>query len=66
MLTIYSIHLLLACQHGYEYDHTYYQQTVVTQEDWVCDKNLYVTNTFVFNRLGEVIGTFFLGQLGDL
>lgn len=55
-----------ACSHGYEYDHTYYQQTAVTQQDWVCDKDLYVTNTFVFNRLGEVVGTFIIGQMGDL
>lgn len=62
-----SLYLSLspACRHGYDYDHTYYERTAVTQENWVCDKELYVTNTFVFNRLGEVVGTFFIGQMGD-
>lgn len=54
-----------ACVHGYEYDRTYYQLTAVSQQNWVCDKDLYVTNTFVFNRLGEVVGTLIVGQLGD-
>lgn len=58
--------LISACLHGYDYDNTYYQQTTVTQQDWVCDKEIYVTNTFVFNRIGEVVGTFFIGQMGDL
>lgn len=55
-----------ACSFGYEYDRTYYEETAVTQHDWVCDKDLYVTNTFVFNRLGEVVGTLIIGTMGDL
>ena len=54
------------CQHGWDYDHTWYTRTVVTQEDWVCEKELHVTNTFVFSRVGDVLGTFVFGQLGDL
>lgn len=61
-----SSRLFAECSHGFRYDHTYYEQTAVTQQDWVCDKHLYVTNTFVFNRLGEVLGTFIVGQMGDL
>ena len=26
---------------------------------------MYQTNSFVFNRIGEVVGTFIFGQLGD-
>lgn len=37
----------------------------LSQEDWVCTKDMYQTNTFALNRIGEVIGTFFFGQLGD-
>lgn len=48
-----------------EYDKKWYQSTIVSQEDWVCSKDMYQTNTFALNRIGEVIGTFFLGQLGD-
>lgn len=57
--------LLIECVHGYEYDKTWYDRTVVSQENWVCEKDLYQTNTYVFIRIGEVIGTFFFGQLGD-
>lgn len=49
----------------YEFDRQWYADTVVSQENWVCSKDMYQTNTFVFNRIGEVIGTFFFGQLGD-
>ncbi|XP_063703892.1 organic cation transporter 1-like [Culicoides brevitarsis] len=49
----------------YDYDETWYDQTVVSQENWVCDRALYVTNTFSFHRLGEVVGTFIFGQLSD-
>jgi hypothetical protein len=27
---------------------------------------LYQTNSYVFNRIGEVVGTFAFGQLGDM
>ncbi|XP_055907554.1 carcinine transporter-like isoform X2 [Eupeodes corollae] len=53
------------CSNGYIYDKTWYETTITTQEDWVCEKELYVTNTFVFNRISEVVGALFLGQLGD-
>ncbi|XP_055678172.1 carcinine transporter-like [Lutzomyia longipalpis] len=55
----------ISCTHGYIYDKQWYERTAVTQQDWVCDKDLYVTNTFVFNRVGECFGTFIFGQLGD-
>lgn len=54
-----------ACIHGYEYDKTWFQSTIVTEYDWVCDKVFYKPNAFVFDRIGEVIGTFIFGQLGD-
>ncbi|XP_066998143.2 carcinine transporter isoform X2 [Anabrus simplex] len=56
----------VACQHGWEYDQTWYRMTAPTQEDWVCDKELYVTNVFVFGQVGDVVGTFIFGQLGDI
>lgn len=56
---------IIRCQHGWDYDHTWYTRTAVTQEDWVCDRELYVTNTFVVSRAGDVLGTFIFGQLGD-
>lgn len=55
----------ISCDHGYEYDKTWYERTAVSDEDWVCDRALFQTNTFVFHRIGEVVGTFVFGQLGD-
>lgn len=55
----------ISCVHGYDYDKTWYARTVVSDENWVCDRVLYQTNTFVFHRIGEVVGTFVFGQLGD-
>ncbi|XP_055905497.1 carcinine transporter [Eupeodes corollae] len=53
------------CPYGYSYDKTWYERTIPTQEHWVCDKDMYVTNTFVVSRVTEVIGSFVLGQMGD-
>lgn len=55
----------ISCVHGYDYDKTWYLRTAVSDENWVCEKTLYQTNTFVFHRIGEVVGTFVFGQLGD-
>lgn len=37
----------------------------MSDQDWICDKALYQTNVFLWHRVGEVVGTFFFGQLGD-
>lgn len=60
-----GIFSLTGCRHGYEYDKQWYEETVVSKEDWVCDRGLYVTNALSFNRFGEVVGTFIFGQMGD-
>lgn len=65
LLKHYKTHLNLGCINGYEYDKTWFQNTIITQENWVCEKDLFKTNAFVFDRIGEVIGTFIFGQLGD-
>uniref|UniRef100_A0A8D8A2R7 Solute carrier family 22 member 5 n=1 Tax=Culex pipiens TaxID=7175 RepID=A0A8D8A2R7_CULPI len=54
-----------SCLYGYEYDREYFDRTPVTEQDWVCEKELHPTNVFAFIRFGEVSGTFVLGQLGD-
>ncbi|XP_026477381.1 carcinine transporter-like [Ctenocephalides felis] len=56
---------VIGCQHGYEYDKTWFVQTAPSQQDWVCDRELYVTNAFASSKIGEVLGTFMFGQLGD-
>lgn len=49
----------------HEFDKQWYESTIVSQEDWVCSKDLYQTNAFALNRIGEVIGCLFLSPLGD-
>lgn len=53
------------CRHGWEYDKEWFENTAVSQENWVCEKDMYQTNTFAYGRLGEVIGSLVFGQLGD-
>ncbi|XP_065079930.1 beta-alanine transporter isoform X1 [Ochlerotatus camptorhynchus] len=56
---------IINCAYGYDYDRTYYDRTPITENDWICDKGFRETNIFVYNRFGELIGTFIFGQLGD-
>lgn len=53
------------CRNGFTYDKQWYEETIPTKENWVCEKDLYMTNTFVVSRAFEVIGSFVLGQIGD-
>ncbi|GLV42087.1 uncharacterized protein CBL_04954 [Carabus blaptoides fortunei] len=55
----------VTCQFGWEFDKTWYSETAPSEGEWVCDKELYVSNAFAFGRIGDVIGTFIFGQLGD-
>ncbi|XP_044742619.1 solute carrier family 22 member 5-like [Chrysoperla carnea] len=54
-----------SCNNGWEFDKTWYESTIVTDNDWVCDKEVYVTHSLVYSRVGEFIGTIVLGSLGD-
>jgi OCT family organic cation transporter-like MFS transporter 4/5 len=58
--------VLSDCAYGYDYDKTYNDRTPVSDEDWVCKRELYQTNSIVFAQIGEVVGTFAFGQLGDM
>ena len=44
---------------------TWYKETISMKENWVCDKDMYVTNTFVISRVFEIVGNFALGYIGD-
>lgn len=55
----------ISCAYGYDYDKTWYKRTAASDEDWICERGLFLTNTFVFHRVGELLGTFIFGQLGD-
>ncbi|XP_037885296.1 solute carrier family 22 member 5 isoform X2 [Glossina fuscipes] len=54
------------CRYGWSYDQTWYEKTIPTQENWICAKDLFVTNVFVVARITEVVGSFLLGQMGDI
>nr|CAD7265567.1 unnamed protein product [Timema shepardi] len=54
------------CQFGWEYDKTWYTETAPSRGDWVCDKEIYITNLYSFNRVGDIVGTLVMGQLGDM
>ncbi|XP_017787312.1 PREDICTED: organic cation transporter 1-like [Nicrophorus vespilloides] len=56
---------VIKCQHGWEFDKTWYEMTIPMQKAWVCDDSFQVTNTFIFSKIGEAIGTFIFGQLAD-
>ncbi|KAJ3650352.1 hypothetical protein Zmor_022045 [Zophobas morio] len=56
---------VVECTHGWEYDHTYYHETIVSQENWVCQEDMRAPNFLVFGKIGEILGTIF-SQLGDI
>uniref|UniRef100_T1GFB9 Uncharacterized protein n=1 Tax=Megaselia scalaris TaxID=36166 RepID=T1GFB9_MEGSC len=56
---------MIECRNGFTYDKEWYEATIATKENWICERDLYVTNTFVVSRAFEVIGSFALGQIGD-
>ncbi|XP_062535940.1 solute carrier family 22 member 21-like [Armigeres subalbatus] len=61
----FDVNDTIPCIYGYEYDRQYFDLIPITEQNWVCDKELYATNIFAFIRFAEVSGTFILGQLGD-
>ncbi|CAH0553497.1 unnamed protein product [Brassicogethes aeneus] len=57
--------LTTTCQNGYEYDKTWYLETVSSKENWVCANSMKVTHAFEFSKVGEILGTLSLGYVGD-
>ncbi|KAG8230553.1 hypothetical protein J437_LFUL010154 [Ladona fulva] len=57
---------IIECEHGWEYDTTWYSSTAPSDSDWVCDKSLNVNNAFACGRVGDFLGTLIFGQLGDI
>lgn len=53
------------CQYGYEYDTTWYDSTLLSTQNWVCDKILYSANIIAAAKLGEVFGCLIMGYIGD-
>lgn len=65
-INVFIFSLCAECKYGYEYDQTWFESTIITEYDWVCEaRGLQKTNAFVYDRIGEVVGTFVFGQMGD-
>ncbi|CAG7723791.1 unnamed protein product [Allacma fusca] len=56
---------VVSCQYGWDYDRTYYQSTIATEFDWVCEKEDYATRAFTFSNIGNAVGGIILGHLAD-
>ncbi|RZC39744.1 organic cation transporter 1 [Asbolus verrucosus] len=58
---------MIDCIYGWEFDTTYYTQTIATQENWVCSQKMHVTNFLVYGRrpvFYASIITLIIGRLG--
>ncbi|XP_050345607.1 organic cation transporter protein [Nymphalis io] len=54
-----------ACQE-YTYDNTWYDTTVPSENNWVCDKELNVANILAYSKVGDIIGSIFFGWFSDV
>ncbi|XP_047988643.1 organic cation transporter protein [Leguminivora glycinivorella] len=50
----------------YTYDKTWYESTVPSDNNWVCDDEIYVANVFSISRFGEIAGALIFGWFGDV
>ncbi|CAM1308476.1 Uncharacterised protein g4866 [Pycnogonum litorale] len=53
------------CKHGWKYDTSVYESTIVTQWDLVCDKDLYPTVINSIAGIGLMLGVMILGYVSD-
>ncbi|CAG0922428.1 unnamed protein product [Notodromas monacha] len=53
------------CRFGWEYDHTDYDRTLVTDLDVVCDNEWLVTTASTFFYVGSLIGNLIFGRIAD-
>nr|XP_053643902.1 solute carrier family 22 member 7-like [Cherax quadricarinatus] len=57
---------VVGCQAGWEYDHTYYDQTLSMQENWVCERDSLVATWMSAGVAGNVVGTLIINSLSDI
>lgn len=53
------------CQHGWEYDHSVYESTTVTDWDLVCENEIYATLSFASATFGGLFGAFLWAFIAD-
>ena len=54
-----------ASVNGYTYDQSEFIDTVVTDEDWVCDLNNRPTDLYTIGTAGLIVGTAFFSAFAD-
>ncbi|KAJ8725716.1 hypothetical protein PYW08_003899 [Mythimna loreyi] len=50
----------------YDYDKTWFETTIPSDNNWVCENELNVVNIFSYSKIGETVGSFVFGWLGDV
>ncbi|XP_053606652.1 beta-alanine transporter [Plodia interpunctella] len=56
---------VVPCSHGWQYDHSVYTNTIVTEWSLVCDRNFYPTLGLMLLGVGGIIGNYIFGYLQD-
>ncbi|KAF4527764.1 hypothetical protein B566_EDAN016469 [Ephemera danica] len=54
-----------SCTHGWHYNRTYYDETLVSQLDLVCDKSWWPASSTTFFGIGSLVGNILLGLERD-
>ncbi|KAK4292585.1 hypothetical protein Pmani_034673 [Petrolisthes manimaculis] len=54
------------CQDGWEYDHTSFDHTLTTRQDWVCGRESLSSTWISVGVAGNVIGTLIFNSLSDI
>ncbi|XP_049862043.1 solute carrier family 22 member 7-like [Schistocerca gregaria] len=54
------------CQHGWEYDDTWFSLTVTSQMNWVCDNQQSVNDVLFYSQIIGVALGLLLGYIGDM
>ncbi|CAH0604777.1 unnamed protein product [Chrysodeixis includens] len=50
----------------YEYDNTWFETTIPSENNWVCENEIHVANVFAYSRISEITGSLFFGWFGDV
>ena len=56
---------IIDCPAGWSYNRTDLSSTVVSEYNWVCDRNGYLTLLYTICAIGGLIGNFVFGPLAE-
>ncbi|CAL8120145.1 unnamed protein product [Orchesella dallaii] len=54
------------CRDGWEYNQSTYSRTLITANNWVCNKKMTVAKAYVMLAIGSFVGAFIFGFVADL